>query len=70
MPQGSSKSVLSRTMDVYDLQELADDPDPHATLPFISHHTLILSRDLDEPGGKSNGERDSKGFKNPWDIGH
>ena len=40
------KSSLSRTLDVYDLQELSDEPDPHATLPFISHHTLNLSRDL------------------------
>ena len=31
---------------MYDLQELSDEPDPHATLPFISHHTLNISRDL------------------------
>ena len=42
----SSKQALNRTQDVYDLQELYDEPDPHATLPFISHHTLNLSRDL------------------------
>ena len=42
----SSKQALNRTQDVYDLQELCDEPDPHATLPFISHHTLNLSRDL------------------------
>ena len=35
-------------MDVFKLQELSEDPDPHATLPFISHHTLNLSRDLED----------------------
>ena len=35
-------------MDVFKLQELRDDPDPHATLPFISHHTLNISRELDD----------------------
>jgi hypothetical protein len=35
-------------MDVFKLQELCDDPDPHATLPFISHHTLNISRDLED----------------------
>ena len=43
---GTSKTSLTRTLDVYDLQELSDEPDPHATLPFISHHTLNISRDL------------------------
>ena len=37
---------MGRTLDVYNLQELSDEPDPHATLPFISHHTLNLTRDL------------------------
>ena len=40
--------ALDRTMDVFKLQELSDDPDPHATLPFISHHTLNISRELDD----------------------
>ena len=40
------KAALSRTLDVYNLQDLSDEPDPHATLPFISHHTLNLTRDL------------------------
>ena len=35
-------------MDVMRLQELSDEPDPHATLPFISHHTLNISRDLED----------------------
>ncbi len=36
-------------MDVMALErELSDEPDPHATLPFISHHTLNLSRDLED----------------------
>ena len=47
-----SKAALNRTLDVFKLQELSEDPDPHATLPFISHHTLNLSRDL-EDGKKS-----------------
>ena len=42
------KAALSRTLDVYNLQELSDEPDPHATLPFISHHTLNLTRDLNQ----------------------
>merc|ERR1719367_1861669 len=45
---GAHKTSLNRTLDVYDIQELCDDPDPHATLPFISHHTLNISRDLDD----------------------
>ena len=47
-------------MDVMALErELSDEPDPHATLPFISHHTLNLSRDLEEEtgGGGGAGER-------------
>ncbi|TRY73155.1 hypothetical protein TCAL_13038 [Tigriopus californicus] len=45
-----SKAALNRTLDVFKLQELSEDPDPHATLPFISHHTLNISRDLkDDP---------------------
>ena len=40
---------MGRTLDVYNLQELSDEPDPHATLPFISHHTLNLTRDLNDP---------------------
>ena len=40
-------------MDVFKLQELSDDPDPNSTLPFISHHTLNISRELDD-GGKAN----------------
>ena len=43
---GTHKTSLNRTLDVYDIQELCDDPDPHATLPFISHHTLNISREL------------------------
>ena len=43
-----SKAALNRTMDVFKLQELSEDPDPHATLPFISHHTLNISRDLED----------------------
>ena len=42
---------MDRTLDVFKLQELSEDPDPHATLPFISHHTLNISRELDEGGG-------------------
>ena len=45
---GTHKTSLNRTLDVYDIQELCDDPDPHATLPFISHHTLNISRELDD----------------------
>ncbi len=45
-----SKVALDRTLDVFKLQELSEDPDPHATLPFISHHTLNISRELDEKG--------------------
>ena len=45
---GAHKTSLNRTLDVYDIQELCDDPDPHATLPFISHHTLNISRELDD----------------------
>ena len=45
---------MGRTLDVYGLQELSDEPDPHATLPFISHHTLNLTRDLNEPNSSPN----------------
>jgi hypothetical protein len=45
---------LGRTLDVYGLQELSDEPDPHATLPFISHHTLNLSRDLNDSDSNPN----------------
>ena len=47
---------MGRTLDVYNLQELSDEPDPHATLPFISHHTLNLTRDLnpDPPDSTTN----------------
>ena len=45
-PLKGGKSALGRTLDVYNLQELSDEPDPHATLPFIYHHTLNLTRDL------------------------
>ena len=48
------KSALGRTLDVYGLQELSDEPDPHATLPFISHHTLNLSRDLNDSDSNPN----------------
>lgn len=30
-----------------DDDDLCGDVDPHATLPFISHHTLNLTRDLE-----------------------
>ena len=50
-------------MDVFKLQELSEDPDPHATLPFISHHTLNLSRDLEDDKEKKRedllGEREA-----------
>ena len=46
-----SKVALDRTMDVFKLQELSDDPDPNSTLPFISHHTLNISRELDDDKG-------------------
>ena len=47
---------MSRTSDVYELGlemeehegEVGDEIDPHATLPFISHHTLNLSREIDD----------------------
>jgi len=47
------KAFVSRTSDVYDLDPDGDDDvggemDPHATLPFISHHTLNLTREIDE----------------------
>ena len=48
------KSALGRTLDVYGLQELSDEPDPHATLPFISHHTLNLTRDLNDSDSNPN----------------
>ena len=35
---------MGRTLDVYGLQEVSDEPDPHANLPFISHHELNLWR--------------------------
>ncbi len=53
------KTAVSRTLDVYNLQELSDEPDPHATLPFISHHTLNLSRDLNEANNKTNNNSES-----------
>ena len=50
------KASLSRTLDVYNLQELSDEPDPHATLPFISHHTLNLTRDLNDANQTNHSE--------------
>ena len=46
-----TKPVLNRTHNVYEMGvDGEEDPcgelDPNATLPFISHHTLNLSRDL------------------------
>ncbi len=29
-------------------EEVGGEMDPHATLPFISHHTLNLSREIDD----------------------
>ena len=51
---------MSRTLDVYNLQELSDEPDPNATLPFISHHTLNLSRDLNDSNSTNNNNNNSK----------
>jgi hypothetical protein len=51
-----SKVTLDRTLDVFKLQELSEDPDPNSTLPFISHHTLNISRELDEPGRGGGGD--------------
>ena len=45
-----------------DLQELSDEPDPHATLPFISHHTLNLTRDLND-SNVTNNNNNSKCLK-------
>jgi hypothetical protein len=50
---GSRKLLVSRTTDVYDLdpegeEDVCGDMDPHATLPFISHHTLNLTREIDD----------------------
>ena len=60
---GTSKTSLTRTLDVYDLQELSDEPDPHATLPFISHHTLNISRDLvDKNNSNSTNTTDQSEF--------
>ena len=48
---------------MYDLQELSDEPDPHATLPFISHHTLNISRDLvDKNNSNSTNTTDQSEF--------
>ncbi len=58
----ASKTSLSRTLDVYDLQELSDEPDPHATLPFISHHTLNISRDLVDKNTSSTNTTDKSEF--------
>ena len=46
-----TKPVLNRTHNVYDMgvdgeEDDCGELDPNATLPFISHHTLNLSRDL------------------------
>ena len=55
----NTKQSLNRTHNVYDLQDMCGDVnangelDPHATLPFISHHTLNLSRDLKDVAKKS-----------------
>jgi hypothetical protein len=56
---GSRKICVSRTNDVYNLgrddvddddddEDVGGEMDPHATLPFISHHTLNLSREIDD----------------------
>ena len=53
---------MGRTLDVYNLQELSDEPDPHATLPFISHHTLNLSRDLNDTDSTANTTNNNREF--------
>ena len=60
-----SKSALNRTLDVFKLQELSEDPDPHATLPFISHHTLNISRELD-PDDEADNESNDKGYSHEY----
>jgi len=55
-----TKPVLNRTHNVYEMGvDGEEDPcgelDPNATLPFISHHTLNLSRDLVPDNSKAPG---------------